>query len=165
MAQRLEKSAAGPKELTRDDMQGMLAKFAELKADATEANGRVGELAKNKIELHGLDRKALTMTRQMASMESNKRQATIRAFVKYITLAGFLDQTDAFDDLGTFVAQSLEGKAAPGGGGVAGEKAPAATRKSSATVAKLVTKASRKAATPETPETQSSAAEPTTDFA
>lgn len=150
MAQRIEKTTVAPKAMTPTEMQKLLADFDKLATVAKAASGDIAELARNKIDLFGLDRTALGITRRLSRMELSKRQATLRAIVEYASLAGFLDQTDAFDDLAAAISEKLAGRTPPAKadadqGDLAAADAPKAAKapkvtRSSATVTKLVAK-------------------------
>lgn len=76
-------------------------------AKAKESNAEVSEIVRNALDTYGLDRTAFATTRRLHKMADDRRQATIRDFLKLAITMGWFSQKDAFDDVGDLLANAL----------------------------------------------------------
>lgn len=111
MAKRAKHEAAeegaGPGTLDAAEFQRVIAEANRQQGLASEYNGSAGKVVRDAIDRLGLVRAAFNYTRKLSKMDEAKRQGEIRAFLEYIEAAGFLDQSDAFSDIG----EQLQGMA------------------------------------------------------
>lgn len=90
----------GRKTLTAPAFRSIIQDLSARKADASEHQGEFASATKGYCDDHGLDKKALTLTRQLSELPETKRAETIRCAVDYWEKMGWFSQLDAFDDLG-----------------------------------------------------------------
>jgi hypothetical protein len=103
------------KKIKPDDNQKLDA--AELKkllddalasaSKAKEHNAEVSEIVRNALDTLGIDRTSFAFTRRLHKMADDRRQAAFRDFLKLAITLGWLDQADAFDDVGNLLAETL----------------------------------------------------------
>lgn len=100
MAEKLNAETAAkpvPKDITDIQLTKLSKEFRDLKETAAEANGDAGQLIKNAVKDHNLDRNAFKWAHKCTTMDPDKAQATIRNFIKYARMLGVLDQKDLFE--------------------------------------------------------------------
>ncbi len=101
MAKRMKKADAAPaaNDPTREDVQRFIKEFNRQQASASEYAGHAGQVTKTFVERHNVPRPVARDVLRKSKMEISKMQAEMREQIKLWFLAGFFDQTDAFDDI------------------------------------------------------------------
>lgn len=99
MAKKMKSDASASKSIAAEDLKRVVKEYEHQSANASEYAGHAGQVIKNAIENHNLDRKALRFVLGLNKMEEVKRQATIRALIEYAHKLDMFAAVDAFDDI------------------------------------------------------------------
>lgn len=84
---------------TKKQIERAMQSAAKARQEAAEATGQHGQMVKEFVEKHGVERKAFTWARNLYEAAEDKRQMVIRDFLDICKELGFLDQQDMFDNL------------------------------------------------------------------
>lgn len=102
-------SAPAPNALkvSKETFQGVLANATKAKQKASEATGDLGQIVKDAVETHGINKHAFGFIRKLDAMEEAKRHAVLADFEQMCILAGFFDQAQLFGDLIRFKGEAI----------------------------------------------------------
>ena len=88
----------GPVEITDAQLKKLSRDFRKFKEAAATSTGDAGQLVKDAVKDHGLNRNAFKWANKLTTMEPSTAQQTVRDFERYCKILGVWDQTDLVDE-------------------------------------------------------------------